>query len=107
MLLGTRADWREQMARSAAEVSGRSIRCRRCCPRAASRGATEPRLARCCLLTQIGVLPQIGVQGLRMHGVMDDDLSVAPAKGEFHFYSVSEWSLPGSTAHEPLWLTAD
>ena len=49
VLLGTRADWREHMARSAAEI---------------------------------------GVQGLRMHGVMDDDLSVAPQKGEYHFYSV-------------------
>lgn len=49
VLLGTRADWREHMARSAAEI---------------------------------------GVEGLRMHGVMDDDLSVAPQKGEYHFYSV-------------------
>ena len=94
MLLGIRADWREQMARSAAEVSGRSIRCRSCCPHAASSrarpaGRPNPRLARCSLLRQIGVLSQIGVQGLRMHGVMDDDLSVAPVKGEFHFYSVS------------------
>ena len=47
--LGTRADWREHMARSAAEI---------------------------------------GVQGLRMHGVMDDDLSVCPRKGEYHFYSL-------------------
>ena len=77
-LLGTRADWREHMARSAVEL---------------------------------------GVQGLRMHGVMvrtvepsshqrgrsahgdcpfdsvavpmqDDDLSVMPRKGEYHFYSI-------------------
>ena len=48
-LLGTRADWREHMARSAAEL---------------------------------------GVQGLRMHGAMDDDLSITPSKGEYHFYSL-------------------
>jgi hypothetical protein len=48
-MLGTRADWREHMARSAAEI---------------------------------------GVRGLRMHGVMDDDLSICPRKGEYHFYSL-------------------
>ena len=48
-MLGTRADWRDHMARSAAEI---------------------------------------GVEGLRMHGVMDDDLSICPRKGEYHFYSL-------------------
>lgn len=31
---------------------------------------------------------EIGVQGLRMHGALDDDLSIAPRKGEFHFYNL-------------------
>jgi xylan 1,4-beta-xylosidase len=31
---------------------------------------------------------EIGVQGLRMHGSMDDDLSITPRKGEYHFYSL-------------------
>jgi xylan 1,4-beta-xylosidase len=31
---------------------------------------------------------EIGVQGLRMHGSMDDDLSITPSKGEYHFYSL-------------------
>ena len=31
---------------------------------------------------------EIGVQGLRMHGAMDDDLSITPSKGEYHFYNL-------------------
>ena len=31
---------------------------------------------------------EIGVQGLRMHGAMDDDLSITPRKGEYHFYNL-------------------
>ena len=31
---------------------------------------------------------EIGVQGLRMHGALDDDLSITPHKGEYHFYSL-------------------
>lgn len=31
---------------------------------------------------------EIGVQGLRMHGALDDDLSITPQKGEYHFYNI-------------------
>ena len=31
---------------------------------------------------------EIGVEGLRMHGAMDDDLSITPRKGEYHFYNL-------------------
>jgi len=31
---------------------------------------------------------ELGVQGLRMHGALDDDLSITPKKGEYHFYSL-------------------
>jgi xylan 1,4-beta-xylosidase len=31
---------------------------------------------------------ELGVQGLRMHGALDDDLSVCPSPGQFNFYSV-------------------
>jgi xylan 1,4-beta-xylosidase len=48
-LLGTRADWREALNRSAVEL---------------------------------------GLEGIRMHGILDDDLSVCPAKGQYRFYSV-------------------
>ena len=32
---------------------------------------------------------EIGVEGLRMHGAMDDDLSITPRKGEYHFCKCS------------------
>eukprot|EP01047_Picozoa_sp_COSAG01_P063971 COSAG01_NODE_8383_length_2806_cov_2.432582_5_plen_224_part_00 len=31
---------------------------------------------------------ELGVKGLRMHGALDDDLSVCPFPGQFNFYSV-------------------